>query len=415
MHHTATAGRTLGPESCSKRLRGVGIRPLCRWTTLALALIATTRCSSERATAPRISRPVTLTVGADHSCRITSATASYCWGANWAGAIGSGDNASEVYTPELVAGGESFVTLAAAPDHTCGLTSDGVPYCWGWNIMGALGTGDTVSHATPVVAGAGLRLTSLTAGGSRWSRTCGVTNSGTAYCWGSPAGGQLGDGDSVTIHPSPTPVAGGLAFAKVDAGGYFHACGVTISGSGYCWGDNSRGQLGVGDSANRYVPVPVAGRLTLESIAAGGFHSCGLTPAGTAYCWGDNGLGELGDGTTTGSPTPVPVSGGMAFTSIVVGAYHTCALTAAGVAYCWGDNSSSQLGAYPASPYVAKSTVPVPVLGGIAFASLAAGDEHSCGVAQGGATYCWGQNNAGQLGDGTATTAYQPVRVLLPS
>ena len=108
---------------------------------------------------------------------------------------------------------------------------------------------------------------------------------------------------------------GGLAFASLSAGGH-QTCGVTTSGTGYCWGDNSSGQLGDGTQTPRASPVVVAGSLTFMNISTGADHSCGITTAGVAYCWGDNFYGQLGNGTATGfgaggggSNVPVKVLG----------------------------------------------------------------------------------------------------------
>jgi len=87
------------------------------------------------------------------------------------------------------------------------------------------------------------------------------------------------------------------------------------------------------------------GGVTWVSIAAGNDHTCGLTSGGAAYCWGLNGDGQLGDNTTTQRLTPVAVQqGGVTFASITGGADHTCGLTSGGAAYCWGDNSNGRLG-----------------------------------------------------------------------
>ena len=86
-----------------------------------------------------------------------------------------------------------------------------------------------------------------------------------------------------------------------------HSCGVTTSGNAYCWGDNSSGQLGDGTSSGRVSPAPVAGGLRFAVVSAGGDHTCGATPSGGVYCWGDNLFGQLGDGTTTPSLVPVQV------------------------------------------------------------------------------------------------------------
>ncbi len=99
------------------------------------------------------------------------------------------------------------------------------------------------------------------------------------------------------------PVAGSLAFTTVSTGNDVYSCGVTTTGSAYCWGLNAYGQSGDGTTANKLVPTLVSGGLTFVSVAASttpdGAHTCGLTTSGAVYCWGLNDHGQLGDGTTT--------------------------------------------------------------------------------------------------------------------
>ncbi len=273
-----------------------------------------------------------------------------------------------------------------------------------------------------------IRFATITVG--RFS-TCGVTTTGAAYCWGSDDGGQLGDNDSTgtacgfPCRMTPTPVAGGLRFSSVSAGGSF-ACGVATGGAAYCWGADMEGELGAGTTGldacpilvnSSYPcsrkPIAVAGGLTFTTISAGTTHACGLTGNGAAYCWGDAFYGALGDSSTTGpdqcsipggsvipcSTKPVAVAGGLSFVAIDAGTYHTCAITHAGVAYCWGGNSAGQLG----DDTTTATTIPVAVTGGLTFTSISAGEGHTCAVATGGAPYCWGDNYYGQLGNGKAT------------
>ncbi len=90
-------------------------------------------------------------------------------------------------------------------------------------------------------------------------------------------------------------------------------CGVTTSGTGYCWGENTHGGLGNGSTADSATPVAVSGGLSFATVSVGFGSTCGVTTGGTAYCWGDNTYGQLGKGSTTGSLTPVAVSGGLSF------------------------------------------------------------------------------------------------------
>jgi alpha-tubulin suppressor-like RCC1 family protein len=246
--------------------------------------------------------------------------------------------------------------------------------------------------------------------GSR--HTCGLTSSGTAYCWGWNYFGQLGNG---RFEPSSVgvPVSGGLTFSALTAGAS-HTCGLTPSGAAYCWGANDLGQLGNGTTDSSAVPVPVSGGLSFSALTAGGSgvytrygHTCGITADGTAYCWGYNEAGQLGDGSINSSSVPVAVLGGLKFAQLVGGEFRTCGLTADGVAYCWGWAEAGQLG----NGSNDNTSVPVAVSGGLTFSTLGAGSEHNCGITRAGPTYCWGWNDFGQLGDGSNVSYFTPVRV----
>jgi len=106
---------------------------------------------------------------------------------------------------------------------------------------------------------------------------------------------------------------GGLFFATLSTSGSKHTCGLTASGTAYCWGWNSAGNLGDGTTTDRSVPTLVFGGLSFKAIAAGGLFTCAVTVAGVPYCWGGNAFGQLGNGTTTSSSVPTPVSGGLVF------------------------------------------------------------------------------------------------------
>jgi hypothetical protein len=245
--------------------------------------------------------------------------------------------------------------------------------------------------------------------------TCALTNAGAAYCCGRDQEGQLGIGDSARCvggqcvggNPHTTPVAsvGGHSFSVLAGGGDF-MCALIESGAPWCWGRQFESNTGVLFDAT--VPTPVSDAPPLVVMAAGAFHACGLTIRGAAYCWGANDNGQLGTGDLTGHRGAVPVAGTLRFVSISVGFFQTCALTAAGAGYCWGGNSFGELG-NPAAGY--SQPTPIAIAGGLVFARLYAGSGYGCALTSGGAAYCWGDNTAGELGDGTQTARTTPVAV----
>ena len=145
--------------------------------------------------------------------------------------------------------------LAAGRAHTCAFDAIGV-VCWGSNSSGQLGqpAGPFIGHGYPIRASVPVTLVSLTAGGEH---TCGLTATGAAYCWGSNSKGQLGNGAIGGTNSVAAPVTGGLTFVSLSAGGS-HTCGVTPDGAIYCWGANASGQLGDGTQIDRAAPVRVA-------------------------------------------------------------------------------------------------------------------------------------------------------------
>ena len=175
---------------------------------------------------------VSLSARDVHTCGVTIDGAAYCWGMNASGSLGNGSTASSS-TPAAVVGGLAFTAVSAGLYHTCALTPGGAAYCWGDNEVGALGNGtrDGDWHETPGPVSGGLNLVAVSAGGSH---TCGLTSNGAAYCWGYNQWGQLGDGTSGDSR-KPVPVSGGLTFAALSAG-VAQTCGITTAGAAYCWG-----------------------------------------------------------------------------------------------------------------------------------------------------------------------------------
>jgi uncharacterized protein YjdB len=238
--------------------------------------------------------------------------------------------------PVAVQGGHLFRSLSSGEGHVCGLTAEGDAYCWGFNYAGRQGDGTQLTREVPVRVATDLRFRTLTAG----DHTCGLTEQGVAYCWGSNLNGKLGHGSMEPLETRPVAVAGGLRWAYLSAGS-FHTCGVTQEGEAYCWGTNLDDALGVGPTgevchvACARVPRRVLTDVRFTSVEPGGFFTCGLSRVGEALCWGaarNTGIGGSGS-----IPTPTPVPGGRTFTGLDVQSNGACGLTAAGELHCWGN------------------------------------------------------------------------------
>ncbi len=139
-------------------------------------------------------------------------------------------------------------------------------------------------------------------------------------------------------------------------------------------------------------------------------HTCALSKSGAAYCWGLNDTGQVGDG-TTGNIRKIPtlVSGGMSFVAIAPGYKHTCALTAGGAAWCWGANEVGQLGGGDSS---GSRLAPSLVVGGHVFVDISANNSDTCARTAPGVTWCWGGNWMWALGDGTPFAKLSPTAVV---
>ncbi len=383
-----------------------------------------------------------VSAGGFHNCALVAGGVQ-CWGYNNYGQLGN-NSTTDSSTPVRVVGvgGAGYLAgvtqISAGKYHTCAVVSSGAVYCWGQNVYGQLGNNSTNNSSTPVQVHTGNNtyLTNVTQVGSGGGQTCALRTDNTVYCWGRNAFGDVGD-NTTTQRQMAVQVrvsaAAYLTNAVQIAIGANHSCARLSDGTVRCWGYNVYGEIGDNTTTNRSVAVLVVGASGsgtlggVSSISSGRFHTCALISDSSIYCWGDNENGELGDGTNTSRSLPVRAGDIANALTVTAGEYHSCAALADGTAKCWGAAAFGQIG----DGTTADTSTPVPVigpggyglLGGVTQISAGGGNwpdgagtdnyEHTCALLSDGTVVSWGQNNFGQLGDGTTTMSISPVGVAL--
>jgi alpha-tubulin suppressor-like RCC1 family protein len=323
------------------------------------------------------------------------------WGANGAGQIGDGTTI-ERHSPAPVLLPDTAIALGAGSDHACAVLSGGAVRCWGSNTSGQVtGTSASPAVATPAATPLASGAVAVAVGASH---TCALLAAGTVSCWGSNTLRQLTG-------------AAGITGATAIAAGRRHTC-VLAGGAVKCWGDNGLGQLGGTPAGD--VATPIASGI--QYLAAYADHTCAATGSSNGLavddalrCWGD----VLGPTFLFDVPqlTPaIPMKQAnqstvrFAVDLLTTGNAHVCVRendSAATVQCFGGDNASGQLGGTSIAP---EATI-VPLTDIPAAAAIASGGEHTCALLPAtaarttpGALRCWGRNDSGQLGDGSAHT-----------
>ncbi len=367
----------------------------------------------------------------NHTCAIAGGRA-YCWGNGASGELGTGSTLTRV-TPTAVdtsgvLSGKTMKSISTGWSNTCAVSTDNNIYCWGYGPNGLLGNNGTASSSIPVAV-------DMTAFGGReiddvqvatWD-VCALAE-GDVFCWGQNSNFGIASPPSQSLVPIKVSDSGDMAgkvVTQIAMDGYWGPnCWLTTENQMYCFGYNGTGGVGNGTTTSPvWTPQAVdqtgvlAGK-TITDMSTYEYATCAVA-SGEAFCWGGNGNGQIGDGTTVDKlyPTATDTSGvlnGKTVTRIVSGDYHTCAIADEEL-YCWGDNAWGQLGNNSTTDVYSPIKINTPGnLANITVDDIATGYGHLCAIGQG-LLYCWGSNSIGQIGNGSAADAREPVLISMPS
>jgi alpha-tubulin suppressor-like RCC1 family protein len=376
-------------------------------------------CRTSGTPSPAIATPVDIyqnriASGYDFSCAIKPDTTVWCWGTDQNERLGNGAVlTADQTTPTQVVNSFGAVQVTAGANHACMIKSDGSLWCWGQDFYGQLGNGsaDNLNQPVPVQVDAGSTWTQIGAGDIH---TCGIKNDGSAWCWGFPGEGRIGNNGGYNSDPQLVSDPG--PWSSIDGGGG-HTCGIKTDGSAWCWGGRVAGAIGDGLlSPNANIPTLVAEPGPWANIATGYLNTCGVKLDGSAWCWGSNYYGQSALGNAGAvSAFPHKVADPGPWVSIRMAAQTNgysgtaCGIKTDGTAWCWGASGSGQVGNGQGGLLIPPSQVADPG----PWAGIDAGTYHTCGIKADGSVWCWGSDDLGNLGNGAITTGNQnyPVRV----
>jgi alpha-tubulin suppressor-like RCC1 family protein len=339
---------------------------------------------------PALRHPVQVSAGLGGPICALDDDGVHCWGRDYDGKT----NVPPLRQPTQV---------GAGMEHVCALDQDGV-HCWGYNGQDQINVPQGLDFI---------------------GRHACLLADGRVRCVGQNQLGQLGVGNAdESVRPIAMAPATdlGQAFGSVAelAVGHGFSCALGDSGSVKCWGRNTVGQLGLGDTRDRgtskgdmgdALPRLVFGDSPMTKLDVGQDHACALSPTDEVFCWGDGSSGQLGTEAaqsvgTTGGPVRAHLKTGLVVRDLALGQAHSCLLTAEGQVYCFGKNDGGQLGLGRSGNIgdrpetLGEAMQPVALGAQFSVTSIASGANHVCALSRAGTVKCWGANDVGQLGLG---------------
>ena len=323
--------------------------------------------------------------GEGYVCVLLRAGLVQCRGDNKFGQIGQSPETSAVDEFVFVSLGASRQLMSAGYAHLCTIWQLGNVICWGRNLEGQLGL--AVQDDVPfLVAPHEVPLNGVIDVVVSGNHSCVIRYDHRVSCWGQNSFGQLGSGDTIS-RSEPTTISS-LTDVKQLALGMNHTCALLRDGRVACWGDNRFGQTAFAQSQHAN-PATVEQLRGVVKIAAGGNTTCALQNDGIVVCWG----AEIGGQASFASITAIKD-----VVSMAVGFAHACAVQITGSVMCWGDYR----------PGATLATTPEQVMTLPAIRVVAVGGQHTCALDTQQNVWCWGDNRQGQVNGVPSDPLLQP-------
>ena len=330
--------------------------------------------------------------GGGFSCAKLQGGELRCWGLNASGQLGDGTTVDRA-TPQPVSSLGPVKDFWVSWAHTCALTTADETKCWGSGTWNTLGSGPRQDRLFPGTLSLGSTTHAMATGSLRHS--CGLDAERRLFCWGNAAEGAAADGvDNIR---TPRLVANLAPASQLSIGG-ISSCAVVTGGQLRCWGWNDKSAITTSEPFDQSSPTFIAGVSNPRAIATHYYYTCAVLSNGTTACTNSNSAGAL-----------VINQANMGVQDVTIGEYHFCYLKQNKTVWCEGRNSSGQAGLSPVSS--GRTLGQVQGLSGPA-AQVKAGLRFTCALLESGHVECWGENNRGQLGHGSAAlNSPTPVRV----
>ena len=332
-------------------------------------------------------------------------------GSSGYGALGLG-NDNNVLVPTQLGSANNWIGISTGSYNTFAVKSDGTLWGTGSNVNGELGIG-TFGNAPHSLVQIGTATDWKTTSGTL-DCTIGLKTNGTLWGWGLNSYGQVGDGTTTERH---TPVQIGTDTNwKIVTSGMLASFNIALKTNGTLWGwgihggANCLGQgIGTGNIAYYASPIQIGIDTNWSSMDAGLSHTLALKTNGTLYIFGGGRNGSGGNGILTDFifSTPTQIGTDTNWTQVSAGANTSYAIKTDGTLWAWGQNDLGQLG----DGTTDNRGYPTQIGTDTNWASVHAGYQHCTALKTDGSLWSWGDNAYAQLGIGNYTSTNIPVQI----